>query len=203
VVWLPETAYAPSEAVLEVGLYDAASGERPPISVEQGEQVDVRSNALRFQPLKIEPRPGDAANPVHINFGDQLALVGWDVDQRHVVPGEDLGLTLYWTCLTKMDEPPTASAQVLADGGGKLAQSDLVPNDPQGAGCADGFQIVDRRELLISPDAQPGTYQILLSVYRWDALGELQRVRIINEEGRVLPRDSWMLGQVRVSETGP
>ena len=203
VVWLPETAYAPSEAVLEVGLYDAVSGERPPIAIEQGELAEVRGNALRFQPLAIEPRPGDVANPVHINFGDQLALVGWDVDRRLVASGEELGLTLHWTCLADMDEPPTASAQVLHHSGGKVAQSDVVPRAPHAAGCAEGSQIVDRRELTISPDAQTGTYQILISVYGWDALGELQRVRIINTEGRVLPRDSWTLGQVRVLEAGP
>jgi hypothetical protein len=28
-------------------------------------------------------------------------------------------------------------------------------------------------------------------------------MRIINTEGRVLPRDSWTLGQIRVSEAGP
>ena len=61
-----------------------------------------------------------------------------------------------------------------------------------------GETIVDRRELQISSDARAGGYQILLSVYGWDPQGELQRLRVINSEGRILPEDTWVLGQIRV-----
>ena len=42
VVELPETAYAPTEAILEIGLYDLTTGERPPISAAAGSGARAR-----------------------------------------------------------------------------------------------------------------------------------------------------------------
>lgn len=194
-VWLPETAFAPSESLLEIGLYDGA--ERVPIVIEDG-VGQVVDNALRFQPLRIEPRPGDVPNAVWISFGDQMALTGWHVDRRMAAPGETLTLTLYWECLESMDRSYTVSAQLLNRTGGKSAQVDAWPGNLDTRSWEVGEQVVDRRELSIGADAQPEVQQILIGVYWIDASGELKRLRIINEEGRVLPQDSWVLGQVRV-----
>jgi hypothetical protein len=198
VVELPETVYAPSDVVLEVGLYDASNQERLPIRIEQGEGVEIVDNALHFQPLAIRPRPGQVSNPVHINFADRLALVGWDVGERRVATGEDLSLTLYWECLATMDESFTVSAQVLGQGGQKAAQSDVWPASLDTASCQPGQQIVDRRQMRVDDSVTPGIHDLLISVYSIDSSQQLERLRIINSEGRVLPEDSWILGQVRV-----
>ena len=200
VVWLPETAFAPSDAVLEVGLYQG--DERPPILVERAEgDVQVVGNALRFQPLRIEPWPGVLPNPVYINFEDKLALIGWDVDRRMLAPGEIVQVTFYWECLSAMETSYRASAQVLGADRGKAAQSDVAPGGVDTSSWERGQQIVDRRELTISPDARAGGYEILISVYGWETPEQLKRLRIINSQGRVLPRDSWVLGQVKVASS--
>ena len=38
-------------------------------------------------------------NPLRINFADQIALIGFDMDRRAMRPGETLTLTLWWEAL--------------------------------------------------------------------------------------------------------
>jgi len=198
VVWLPETAYAPSDAVLEVGLYDAANGERPLVTIEAGSDVQVVENGLRFQPLHIEPRPGDLPNPVRINFQDRMALVGWDIDRRAAAAGDVLHLTTYWECLASMEEAYTVSSQVLDERGRKAAQADIWPGDTDTSHWEVGQQIVDRRDLAIDPGSPAGSYELVLRVYGWETPETLKRLRIIDAEGRVLPNDFVVLGRVRI-----
>ncbi|MBN1584418.1 MAG: hypothetical protein JXA89_27170, partial [Anaerolineae bacterium] len=197
VVELLETAYAPAGALLEVGLYDRTTGERPPIQIEVGEDVEVVENGLRFQPLRIEPRPGDLPNPVRVNFQDEIALVGWELERRVVAPGEPVVLTLYWECLAPMDSTYTVSAQVLDAGWRKVAQWDSYPGDTDTAGWQAGQQVIDHRTLEVAPDAPPGGYELRLLIYDGQTL---KRMRIINAEKRVLPDDFHVLGQVRVAQ---
>jgi 4-amino-4-deoxy-L-arabinose transferase-like glycosyltransferase len=200
-VFVPETVYAPSRAVLEIGLYDLDTGERPPIVVELGE-AQVVQNALRFQSLRIEPLAGELPNPVYRNFEDQMLLAGWDVDRRVIPAGETLHWTLYWQCLGEMDQEYTVSTQVVGADGQKAAQADVVPGGVLTTNWTKGQQIVDRRALSIDPGAWAGGYQLIVSVYEWETTGELRRLRVIDAEGYVLPSDSVVLGQVRIVPAG-
>jgi len=197
VVWLDETTYAPSRALLEVGLYDWATGERPPVSVEQG-QAEVVANALRFQPLRIEPRAGELPNPLSYQMEDKMALVGWDVEPRVVAAGATLHLTLYWECLAPMASDYQVSTQVVRADQLKAAQMDAAPGSVPTGKWKSGQQIVDRRELTIDAHAPPGGYDILVSVYGWEGGDTIRRLRLIDGRGYVLPGDSLTLGQVRV-----
>ena len=77
---LPETTYAPSSAQLEVGLFDFATGERLPVYAPGGEPV---GDNVRFQEIEVLPRSeAGLPNPVHFNFGDKIALVGYEMDRR-------------------------------------------------------------------------------------------------------------------------
>jgi hypothetical protein len=203
VIWLDETTYAPSRALIEIGLYDAATGERPPIVVEQvgdeGMQVEVVENALRFLPLRVEPRPGDLANPLAFHLEDKMALLGWDVDRRVIAAGETLQLTLHWESLDRMQEAYQLSAQVVREDRRKAAQSDAAPGGIPTNEWRQGQRIVDRRELRIEPGSPPGGYEIVLSAYWWDTPDTIKRLRVVDGQGYVLPSDSLVLGKVRVT----
>jgi hypothetical protein len=155
----------------------------------------VVDNGLRFQPLGIEPRPGELPNPVRVNFQDEIALVGWKLAQRVVVPGESLYLTLYWDALAEMDSAYTVSAQVMDSSGQKVAQWDSYPGDLDTQSWQVGQRVVDRRTLQVALDALPGGYELRLLIYDGQTL---KRMRIVNAEGRVLPNDFHILGQIRV-----
>ncbi len=199
VVYLPQTAYAPARAVWEVGLYDRLTGERPPILIEAGEGVEVVENGLRFQPLRIEPRPGDMPNSTWINLEDKLALIGWEIDRRVAGPGESLTLTLHWECLQAMSASYTVSAQVLAADRSKVAQWDSWPGDLDTRTWQPGQRVIDRRRLTLSADAPPGGYDLVLMLYDGQTL---KRMRLIHPDGRVLPEDFHRLGVLRVTAVG-
>jgi hypothetical protein len=196
VIQLPDTTYAPAEAVLETGLYDLSTGERLPIVVEKGQGVQVVDHGLRFQAVRIEPQSGTLPNSTYLSFEDRMALVGWDVDSRRVAPGQPLRLTLYWQCLAPMDRAYTVSAQLLGSGGARIAQWDSWPGEGNTADWQPGQQIVDQRVLEVAADASSGGYDLILLVYDGQTL---RRMRIINAQGRVLPSDLHVLGQIRVS----
>jgi hypothetical protein len=197
VVWVDETTYAPAQALLEVGLYDLATGERPPVLVEEG-QAEVIANALRFQPLAIEALPGDVPNPLAYRMEDKLALVGWDVEPRVVAAGETLHLTLYWEGLASMTDDYQVSSQVVRADQLKAAQMDAAPAGTPTSQWAKGERVMDRRALTIDPSAPAGGYDILVTVYGWENTDTIKRLRLIDGQGYVLPGDSLTLGQVRV-----
>ncbi len=196
-VRLPDTVYAPAGALLEIGLYDLRSGERLPIEIEVGEGKVV-NDALRFQPLRIEPRSGEVPNPVWVNFAGRLALVGWDVTPRVGRAGDKMTVTLHWECLSPMAKPCTASVQVVDAQGNKAAQADEWPGGVDTSHCTVGQRITDRRELQLSPDAGAGGYDLLIVVYVHDRGGGIRPLRLVHADGRELSQNSWVLGRVRV-----
>jgi hypothetical protein len=199
VIWLDETIFAPSRAVLEVGLYDLSTGERPPVLLEQG-QAKVVDNALRFEPFEIEASPGEVPNPLSYAMENKMALVGWNVEPRVVTAGGTIGLTLYWDALAPMGTDYQVSTQVVRADQLKAAQLDAAPSGLPTSVWAKGDRIVDRRELIIDPNALPGGYDILVSVYSWEGPDTIKRLRLSDASGYVLPGDSLTLGQVRVIE---
>lgn len=203
VVGLPETAYAPNDLSLEIGLYDEVSGERPPVLVEDGMGASVVDNALRFERVRLEPRPGDLPNPVRVNFGDQMSLVGWDLDHRVAAPGETVHLTLYWDCTAKMSHDYSVFTQVLDASDHKWAQWDSWPANTATSSWQVGQMVEDHYDLVLDADTPPGAKALRIGVYRLDRDGLPERVRIVNEEGRVMPTDYWTLDQLRVSGQVP
>jgi len=210
-IWLDETTFAPSRAVIEVGLYDLTTGERPPIQVEQApfaadeshsrsgwSQAEVVDNALRFQPLEIVARPGSLPNPLSYRMENKMSLVGWDVEPRVVVAGETLQLTLYWEGLARMASDYQVSTQVVRADQRKAAQMDAAPANVPTSQWIKGARMVDRRELEIDANAPPGGYDILVSVYGWEGPDGIRRLRLVDGQGYVLPSDSLTLGQVRL-----
>jgi hypothetical protein len=200
---LDETTFAPSRALLEVGLYDATTGERPSIQLEESEDAlsgpPVVDHALRFLPVQIEPRSGPVPNPLAFRLEDRLALVGWDVDRRLIPAEETLQLTLYWEGLDDMRQDYQVTTQLVREDRRKAAQFDAAPGGIPTSTWRKGQQVVDHRELRVEAGAPPGGYEIVLSAYWWDTPETIKRLRVIDAEGTVLPSDSLVLGWVRVT----
>ncbi|MCP5100823.1 MAG: hypothetical protein GY943_35175, partial [Chloroflexi bacterium] len=77
---LPETAVAPADLELVVGLYDFYTGERLPT---------VAGDALVWlDSILMEAAPGNYPNPVAVNFEDQFTLLGYELMPRRLQADE-------------------------------------------------------------------------------------------------------------------
>jgi hypothetical protein len=81
---LPEAAYAPDEAVWEVGLYDATTGKR--LQTPEGQ------DNVRFGAISVQSR----AEPLHLDFG-AVVLTGYELDRLALAAGETLHVSPRWT----------------------------------------------------------------------------------------------------------
>lgn len=190
VLQLPRTTYAPDTAEVEVGLYNPTTGARLPAS--------TGGDNVRFGRVLVQPRPGTVPNPVEVNFGGRMALVGYELSDRAVHTGETLTLTLYWRGLRPMETNYTVSAQLVDPQQRKAAQDDAWPqrgNAPTAA-WEPGRLITDTRPLEIYADAAPGVYDVRVVVYRLED-GGIIHLPVVPEKGGMLS-DHILLTKVRV-----
>jgi hypothetical protein len=194
ILTLPETAFAPNRAQLEVGLYNFATGER---LLAYGPNGEPLGDNVRFQEIEILPRAeAEVPNPVNFNFENRIALIGYDVDQRTVSPGETIHLTLYWRALARMNEDYVVFAHLLREKDQIWARVDSQPLD--GAAPTSTWQLgqifEDRYELITKPDTPPDAYQIEVGLYLPQAG---KRLYVLGSDGRLVG-DRVLLSKVRV-----
>ena len=132
--------------------------------------------------------------PLEVNQGDQVALLGYDLDATELKAGGTLSLTLYWKALAEMDTSYTVFIHLL-DAEDKIwGQRDSVPGDGTlpTTGWLPGEVILDQYEVPVQPDAPPGQYVIEIGMYQAEA-GE--RLSVLGEEEQA-SRDSVLLQKV-------
>ncbi len=129
-----------------------------------GEAIQAGHVAVKWQ---VPTELGEVGRPLEAQFGDELALLGYDA----ALEGGALQVTLTWRCL----RPPAVDYSVfvhLVDAGGQVVtQQDGWPQEgayPFSV-CDSGEVIVDRR-LLPLPDGLPaaGT-QLHIGLYRLES----------------------------------
>lgn len=172
---------------LVVGLADAGSGE------EMGSASLVKLN-VEGRPRAFEVPP--IQHPLEVNLGDQVELLGYDLDVTELRAGGTLTLALYWKGLAEMDTSYTVFVHLLDVEDKIRGQRDSLPGN--GAlpttGWLPGEIIVDRFEIPVQPDTLPGQYTIEVGMYRAET-GE--RLSIINRKGQVVD-DRVLLEEVTV-----
>ncbi len=181
---IPSTAYAPDTLTWEVGVYDFASGQR--LTVDRG------GDNVRFGSLGVVGQSGDVPNPITVNLGNQLDLIGYAVDVRSAAPTESIHLTLYWRARAKMAIDYTVFTHVLQPPETIWAQQDKAL--PPTTSWTIGQVVSDTYELKIKPDAPPGVYEIEVGVYEPQ---KFERLRIITADGRIT-ENFVLLSKVRV-----
>jgi 4-amino-4-deoxy-L-arabinose transferase-like glycosyltransferase len=183
---IPETAYAPDQLKWEVGVYDFSTQQRLPIS-SGGDNV-------RFGSIGLVAQSSPVPNPMSVNLGDQIELIGYALDRRAASPDEPIFLTLYWRGKSKMSADYTVFTHILQPPETIWAQQDK-PVQPPSSGWPIGQVVSDTYELKIKPDAPLGVYDIEVGVY--DSQKNFERLRVVTEDGRIT--DNFvLLGKVRV-----
>lgn len=189
VIPIPNVAYAPVNARIEVGLYDLLDGAR--LALGDG------TTALTLAPLQLRARADDLPNPVQQNFGNLIQLAGYEMDDRALRPGETLHLTLYWRALRPIPDNYAVFTHVRGEGETLWAGQDAWPqkgNAPT-ALWAVGQIITDTYELTLKPDTPSGQYNVEVGLYGAESF---QRLRAFNAEGYPTDADFVFLSQIRV-----
>lgn len=145
---------------LEVGLFNAASGQRRPTTTADGRPVEhnfVGAVRVTPNPLATAPLP-DTTEPIFLHQAD--------VTQRGSA-GATLPLTLTWQAITPLTTDYTTFVHLRDSQGRPAAQGDGPPR----AGWypthvwAVGELVTDVRALHLPADLPPGPYQLVVGWY--------------------------------------
>ncbi len=179
-----------------------AQGDRPPYEFRSEEYIDYFNQQMlapftRNGPLGAQPIP----NPTAIRFGDQISLIGYQVDRTTVAAGGELEVVLYWSTAAPLDTDYFVSIQIIdLSDATKAGQRDGKP------GCnrfptttwVPGDRIYDRYHVPISSEARPGRYSIYVTMYGMAADGSQTTLPIILQNGESV--GGAVIGEVDVTE---
>jgi 4-amino-4-deoxy-L-arabinose transferase-like glycosyltransferase len=176
-------ALAPTRLRVDIGLYDTDKQEKVPATGPDGSNLDlvVVGEAKLVNPAQAPEPPTRLA----YTFADGITLTGYDI-----VP-EKMELTLYWEASDAPSGDYTVFVHLLDAEGEIWGQGDGPPvdGDYPTSLWASGETIVDRHTISVQGARPPGTYHVVVGLYRpgdatrlmvWDADGaEQQDARII------------------------
>jgi hypothetical protein len=169
-----DPAAPPGVYTLQVGWYGRA-GEAaqslPILSPETGEPTGA--TAVTIGPLKIGgPPPGATVTeaapqlPVNMILGEQLKLLGVDMNRSPLNNRSPLALTFYWQALAELEHDYTVFVHLRTSTGEIVAQKDAPPLAgvyPTGL-WDEGEIIKDRLELPLEA-VMPGRYELVVGMY--------------------------------------
>jgi hypothetical protein len=121
--------------------------------------------------------------PLEVDLGERVRLLGYELDNRTVKPGDTIRLTLYWRTLEEMDEDYTVFTHLLGKDSLIWGQMDSQPLDgllPTSNWLA-GMIVADGYDIAVAPDTSPGEYQIEVGMY---LLETMERLTAVDEAGR-------------------
>ncbi len=159
-VQIPATAPAPATYEIGVGLYDFDANVRLPV----GDGDTWTLGEIAAQPkVSADGIP----NPVHYNFDDQIALVGFQLDRRVMHPGDTLSLDLWWEALSTPVTDYVMFSHLVFPPDAVWAGRDSQPQN--GASPTSGWQpgdiVQDQHQLTLPDEAPAGLYFVEIGIY--------------------------------------
>lgn len=194
-ILLPEYT-SPGLYRLEMGLYEADTQDRLPILNERREVVGDKV-ILDFIKVGGEATKPEPTHCLEANLGGEIKLLGYDLPQSEVFPGEAFPLTLYWRGEGVIDEDYTAFVHLVGDEGQIWGQEDSQPlHGFYPTSHWDwGDTVVDEHSVSVKPDAPPGEYRLLVGMYLFSTM---ERLPLLDASGEVIG-DFISLGEISVS----
>ncbi len=191
---LPE-AITPSRCQIEAGLYDFITKERlSPFDREMSYlsvPIIAQVKVVPLEPVEFHPQ-----SKLEANFGNKIALLGYDLDESLLHPGETLHLVLYWQAKGEMREDYTVFTHLLDEENRIHVQRDGQPlggNYPTSL-WTPGERLRDEYELIVSPEVPAGEYRLEVGMY---LLSTGERLPVLDKEGRMRD-DRIVLEKVQV-----
>jgi len=142
-----------------------------------------------------EARP--AQHEVRASFGGEIELLGYDLPETQVQPGETFSVVLYWHALTDMERNYQSFVHLAQPLDTVWAQEDhLNPGDLPTERWPRDKYVWDAYEIRVEPGTPPGEYSVNVGLYLRSEGYRLQRH---NEDGRPVG-DSLVIGSITVME---
>jgi hypothetical protein len=195
---LPVTATAPALLDLRAGLYRYETRQRL-------QAFDAQGKALGPDPLIGRVKlvyNGPTGLPLHFRLGDQVALIGYELDigsgeLETLYPLSSLRLTLYWQAEQHMERDYTVFVHLADTAGRRWAQGDQQPlGGRYPTSIWDVGEVVrDEYHLNLSRDMPPGEYRLLVGMY---LLETMQRLATVDGGGKAVPEDAIPVVTIRV-----
>jgi 4-amino-4-deoxy-L-arabinose transferase-like glycosyltransferase len=181
----PTTYYFPTDplgpqtfnsALQELFLTDAellpASGAFSVFRVNSAATLETRLEEAEDTPLAWPP---DLAQPepprLPLAFGDRFALLGAEMEETAVSPGDQLRLIVYWEVLAADPSPVVAFAHLTSDGQDLWGQHDWL--DVWADGLQPGDRFVQVHAVQVNPETPSGLYHLELGLYHPQTLARL------------------------------
>ena len=171
-----------------------------------GEEQPIGSLALVRPPAGPGASAGEIEHPLDLRLGPSIRLVGYDLAQEEVAPGDALELTLYW----QTDQPLTARYKVFTHLLGEVYNAGAgnfiwgqVDSEPAGGQAptttwTPGEIVADRYTLPVAADAPPGQYALEIGLY---GLVNGERLPVSAADGQPLG-DAVKLATITVRPAG-
>jgi hypothetical protein len=161
-----------------------------------GEDAERRDN-YRFGQVELTRPSNSPFIPIAANFGDQVELIGFDLDRRAARPGETITLSLVWRARKTPARDYTAFAHVLQPPQTKWAGYDKQPAAPTSQWKA-GQIVTETYPLKFDAATPAGVYEIEVGLYYLSGPSSFERLKILTRDGRQ-QQDFVLLSQVRVN----
>jgi hypothetical protein len=121
----------------------------------------------RFKPHQPEMTAPEVEYRLDARLGEEVALVGYDLEPLEATPGETIHLTLYWQALKQPYRPYTVFVHLLDETGQLSGQQDNMPvrNSLPTTCWQPGEFVIDPYDIPLGPDASPDEYTLEVGMY--------------------------------------
>jgi 4-amino-4-deoxy-L-arabinose transferase-like glycosyltransferase len=155
---------------------------------------------LRIETEERQFAIGPVAQPVMANFAGQVTLLGYDLPQRRVRPGDDLTLTLHWQAQKTIGADliifnHLIDAQQTVWGGKDRRTRDIYSTML----WAPREIVTDPFHVEVAPDAPDGIYRLLVGLYL--PVGEAPVSLPLVQDGQLTDVTSVTVGPIKVGST--
>jgi 4-amino-4-deoxy-L-arabinose transferase-like glycosyltransferase len=182
-LYLPETAYVPAEASLNIGFYAPGAGYRLGVSGPDGSGL---GDALALATILVEPRTDLAANlpnPQTWRFDNGAELVGYEYNNRRFRPDDVLAVDLYWQSVAADFAGDRIWLRLVDNTGHQrafaeatFAQATFAQSLPADSGMV-------TLAMVVPPDLTPGSHR--LELYLLDHVTNRPR-DLVADDGRLI-----------------
>ncbi|MEW5959916.1 MAG: hypothetical protein AB1801_19515, partial [Chloroflexota bacterium] len=171
-----------------------------------GERVTAQAETQPLVTIETEERQFALAtpisNPVSANFAGYVSLLGYDLPQRRVQPGDVIPVTLYWQARRTIGADLIMFNHLLGQDqqiwGGRDRKAREIYSTIL---WAPGEIVTDAFNLQVDPNAPAGIYQLLVGLYL--PVGQAAVSVPLVQNGELSQATSVSLGPVKVGRTSP